>query len=404
MGSGSNSENGRTVAVFGAYGHTGRFVVAELRERGYVPLLLGRDRDRLLELAQALPGAETLRTSVGEQGLRGRQTSVGASGLRGRQTSAGASGLGERQEWVDASGLGGGQESVAKARQASVDDPASLDRALKGADAVINCAGPFATTAAPLIEAALRAGIPYVDVAAEIEANLDTFARFAAPARAAGTVVVPAMAFYGGLGDLLVTTAMGDWTAADEAHIAYGLSSWHPTIGTLASGVVSGRRRGGRRIRYTGGRLERHDDALPTLEWSFPAPLGPQKVIAEFTMADVVTVPSHLAIPEVRSYMTAKAAADLSAPDASAPIAVDERGRSAQTFVVDVLVRSGGAERRLSATGRDIYAISAPLAVEAVDRILTGRTKATGVASAGALFDAPDFLRALSPHLSLVTE
>ncbi len=116
----------------GAYGHTGRFVVAELRERGCVPLLLGRDQDKLLALAQAQPGLE--------------------------------------------------------ARQASVDDPASLDRALNGAAAVINCAGPFATTAAPLVEAALRAGIPYVDVAAEIEANRDTFAHFAEPARTAGTV------------------------------------------------------------------------------------------------------------------------------------------------------------------------------------------------------------------------
>lgn len=338
-------QSGRNVAVFGAYGHTGRFVVAELRERGYLPLLLGRDQDKLLALAQTQPGLE--------------------------------------------------------ARQASVDDPASLDRALDDAAAVINCAGPFVTTVAPLVEAALRAGTPYVDVAAEIEANLDTFAHFAERARAAGTVVVPAMAFFGGLGDLLVTTAMGDWTAADEAHIAYGLSSWHPTAGTLASGVVSGRRRGGRRIRYTGGRLEHHDDALPTLEWPFPAPLGPQSVIGEFTMADVVTIPSHLTIPEVRTYMLAKAAADLSAPDASAPTAVDERGRSAQTFVVDVLIRSGGAERRVAATGQDIYAISAPLAVEAVDRILTGRTRTTGVASAGALFDAPDFLHALSSHLSL---
>ncbi|MFG1711102.1 saccharopine dehydrogenase family protein [Nonomuraea sp. M3C6] len=335
----------RNVAVFGAYGHTGRFVVAELRERGYVPLLLGRDQDKLLALVQAQPGLE--------------------------------------------------------ARQASVDDPASLDRALNGAAAVINCAGPFAATAAPLVKAALRAGIPYVDVAAEIEANLDTFAHFAERARAAGTVVVPAMAFYGGLGDLLVTTAMGDWTAADEAHIAYGLSIWHPTAGTLASGTVSGQRRGGRRVRYTGGRLEYHDDALPTLEWPFPAPLGPQNVIGEFTMADIVTIPSHLAVPEVRTYMTAKAAADLSAPDASAPAAVDERGRSAQTFVVDVLVRSDGTERRVVAAGQDIYAISAPLAVEAVDRILTGRTRTTGVASAGAVFNAPDFLRALSPHLSL---
>ncbi|WFB05805.1 saccharopine dehydrogenase NADP-binding domain-containing protein [Streptomyces sp. LX-29] len=337
--------SGRNVAVFGAYGHTGRFVVAELRERGYVPLLLGRDQDKLLALAQDQPGLEV--------------------------------------------------------RQASVDDPASLDRALNGAAAVINCAGPFATTAAPLVEAALRAGIPYVDVAAEIEANLDTFAHFAERARAAGAVVVPAMAFFGGLGDLLVTTAMGDWTAADEAHIAYGLSSWHPTAGTLAAGAVSGRRRGGRRVRYTGGRLAYHDDALPTLEWPFPAPLGPQSVIGEFTMADVVTVPSHLAVPEVRTYMTAKAAGDLFAPDASAPTAVDELGRSAQTFVVDVRVSSGGAERRLVAAGQDIYAVSAPLAVEAVDRVLTGRTRTTGVVSAGAVFDAPDFLRALSAHLSL---
>ncbi len=39
--------------------------------------------------------------------------------------------------------------------------------------------------------------------------------------------------------------------------------------------------------------------------------------------------------------------------------------------------------------------------MEAVDRILTGRTRAVGVASAGAMFDAPDFLSALSPDLSL---
>ncbi|MFI9383478.1 saccharopine dehydrogenase NADP-binding domain-containing protein [Kutzneria sp. NPDC052558] len=336
--------SGRDVAVFGAYGHTGRFVVAELRERGHVPLLIGRDQDKLLALTQ----------------------------------------------------------SRLAARQASVDDPASLDRALDGAAAVINCAGPFATTAAPLVEAALRAGIPYVDVAAEIEANLDTFTHFAERARAAGTLVVPAMAFFGGLGDLVVTAAMGDWTAADEAHIAYGLSSWHPTAGTLAAGAVSGQRRGGRRVRFTGGRIEYHDDALPTLRWPFPAPLGPQSVIGEFTMADVVTVPSHLAIPEVRTYMTANAAADLSAPGAPAPTAVDERGRSAQTFLVDVLIRSGGAQRHLVATGQDIYAVSAPLAVEAVDRILTGRVRTTaGVVSAGAVFDAPDFLRALSAHLAL---
>ncbi|MER6098922.1 saccharopine dehydrogenase NADP-binding domain-containing protein [Streptomyces sp. NPDC001728] len=338
-------ESGRTVTVFGAYGHTGRFVVAELLDRGFVPVLSGRDADRLRTLAALRPGLDV--------------------------------------------------------RPASVDDPASLDRALAGAAAVINCAGPFAATGAPVIEAALRAGIPYVDVAAEIEANADTFAAFGDRARAAGTVVVPAMAFYGGLGDLLATAAMGDWTSADEAHVAYGLSSWHPTAGTLAAGKVSRERRDGRHVRYTGGRLEYHDDAFSVLEWSFPAPMGARPVIGEFTMADVVTIPSHLAVPEVRTYMAVDAAQDLSAPDASAPAAVDGRGRSAQTFLVDVVVRSGDAERRAVATGQDIYAVTAPLAVEAVDRILTGRTRTTGVASAGEIFDARDFLRALSAHISV---
>ncbi|WP_188188427.1 saccharopine dehydrogenase family protein [Nonomuraea sp. SYSU D8015] len=337
--------SGQMVAVFGAYGHTGRFVVAQLRERGFVPILSGRDAGKLQALAASYPGLE--------------------------------------------------------ARPASVDDPGSLDRALAGAAAVINCAGPFATTAAPVIEAALRAGIPYVDVAAEIEANVDTFAHFTDRARAAGAVIVPAMAFYGGLGDLLATAAMGDWSAADEAHIAYGLSNWHPTAGTRAAGKVSRERRDGRRVRYANGRLEYRTDNPPTLKWPFPEPMGTREVIGEFTMADVVTIPSHLSIPEVCTYMAIEAARDMSDPDTPTPAAVDERGRSAQTFLVEVVVRSGGSERRAVASGQDIYAVTAPLVVEAVDRILTGRTRTVGVASAGEIFDAPDFLRALSPHITL---
>lgn len=336
----------QAVAVYGAYGHTGRFVVAELQRRGWTPILSGRDPEKLSAFAAEYPGLTV--------------------------------------------------------RPAAVDQPVALDRALDGAVAVINCAGPFASTSAPLIEAALRARIPYLDVAAELEANIDTFALFADRAREAGIVVVHAMAFYGGLGDLLATAAMGDWTAADEISIAYGLDSWRPTAGTLIAGQVSRERRDGRRVVFANGKIAYATGEAPLTEWTFPAPLGKQPVIAEFVMADTVTISRHLKTPEIRSYMTVAAINDLSNPNQLAPTASDESGRSSQTFLVEVVVRRGTEERRAVASGRDIYAFSAPLVVEAMVRVVGGMVKTAGVHTAGEAFDARDFLASLSPdYLSL---
>ena len=192
----------RTVAVFGAYGHTGRFVVAELRKRGWMPILSGRDVAKLSALAEEHDGLEV--------------------------------------------------------RVASVDDPTSLDRALAGASAAINCAGPFADTASPVIDAALRSDVHYLDIAAEQPAVLATFERFARPAREAGVVIAPAMAFYGGLGDLLATAAMGDWTAADEILIGTALDSWKPTGGTR----LTGKRNPGQHLTFSNNKLD-PSDPLP---------------------------------------------------------------------------------------------------------------------------------------------
>jgi hypothetical protein len=278
------------------------------------------------------------------------------------------------------------------------DRATNLDLALRGADAVINCAGPFADTAARVIEAAIRARIPYLDVTAEVEVVTDTFANYAE----ASIPIVPAAAFYGGLGDLLATAATGDWPSADHLTIAWALSSWHPTRGTRATGRVSARRRNGRRIAYTGGRLQFREGEQPRAQWAFPAPIGSRPVIGEVTMADSATIPTHLDTPEVTTYMSSNALDDLAAADAPGPVAVDGRGRSAQTFLVEVVAQSGGAERRSVASGQDIYAVTAPLVVEATCRILAGTGDTAGVASLGARFDAKDFLNSLSPeHLTL---
>jgi len=83
------------IIVFGAAGHTGRFVVAELHRRGWPLVIAGRDAAKLEAVRAAYPAAEL--------------------------------------------------------RLAAATDAAALDRALQGGSAVINCAGPFLDTAAPII-------------------------------------------------------------------------------------------------------------------------------------------------------------------------------------------------------------------------------------------------------------
>jgi hypothetical protein len=59
------------------------------------------------------------------------------------------------------------------------------------------------------------------------------------------------MGFYGGLGDLLATAAMGDWASADEIRIGIALDSWRPTLGTR----LTGQRNTAPRLVITGGKL-----------------------------------------------------------------------------------------------------------------------------------------------------
>jgi short subunit dehydrogenase-like uncharacterized protein len=101
----------KNVLVYGAYGHTGRFVVNELQRRGLVPVLSGRNAAALGKLSRELPHLQV--------------------------------------------------------RVAAVDDPASLDAAALGVSAVLNCAGPFMDTALPVAAAAVRAKAHYLDVTPE---------------------------------------------------------------------------------------------------------------------------------------------------------------------------------------------------------------------------------------------
>jgi hypothetical protein len=339
IGSQPKPARNEAVAVFGATGHTGRFVVSELLRRGIAPIAIGRNAAKLAEL---------------------------------------------------------GRDRGIELREASTDDANSLDRAFEGAAAVINCAGPFLGTAQPVASGALRSGIHYLDVTAEQASARATFETFDGPARDAGVVVMPAMGFFGGFADLLVTVAMNGWEAADEITIGIALDRWHPTRGTR----MTGERNAAPRLCIVDGQLVPVPRPPAETDWDFPHPFGRQKVI-ELPFSEVVLVARHIRTSELHTHLGRKALLDIRNPTTPPPEAADDTGLSAQMFLVEAIVEAGGRTRRIAGRGRDIYAFSAPLVCEAAERLLDGRALGSGARSPGAAFDARDFLSTLAPrHLT----
>ena len=325
------------IAVYGASGHTGRFVVHELRRRGVPLVLSGRDGQRLAALASSLGGVEV--------------------------------------------------------RAAAIDDPHALRRAFAGAGAVINCAGPFLDTAEAVCAAALDAGAHYLDVTAEQAAAAHTLESFAGRARERQLAVIPAAAFYGGLADLLATAAMGAWPSADRIEVAVALDSWQPTQGTR----LTGQRNTFPRLHIAEGSLKPVPQPSQRRTWAFAAPFGEQAMV-ELPFTEMVTFHHHLKVHEAQAYLTLASLEEIRDPNTPPPAVDPVTGRSSQRFRVEVVVSHAGASRRTAASGHDIYAISAPIVVEAATRLVSeGASQEGGTFTLGQRFDATEFLRALEP-------
>jgi len=321
------SKNKGFVAVYGATGHTGAFVIAELLRRGLPVIAVGRDMSRV-------PSGVT-------------------------------------------------------ARIANLDDAAALDRAFADCSVVINCAGPFLDTASPIIEAALRAGSAYLDVTAEQASALSTFELYDERARARGVAIIPAAGFYGGLADLLASALVGRH-AVDDMMVGIALDHWWPTKGTR----ITGERNRIPRVVVQDGSLVPMTVPATKTTWTFDSPHGMQ-AMEEMPFSEIITISRHLQVRNLRAYLNASSLNEVRATATSEPAAVDKHGRSAQTFAIEIIARNSAGTRRAVAQGQDIYAITAPLVVEAAERMLQPSFAQSGALSLGEAFDAEDFLRSI---------
>jgi len=326
------------VAVYGATGYAGRLVVAELVQRGIIPIAIARNSEDLA--AANFSGVEVLRR-----------------------------------------------------RQAFIEDARSLEWAIDAADAVINCAGPFVDTAQAVASAAIHTGIHYLDLCAEQSVTRQLMAKMAAAARKAGIAVLPSVAFFGGLADLLISVALEDWEAADLIEIHIALDNLRPTAAMLAS------LRQLRAFQHGVGQRAAEDVPRGTNSrfWDFQYPFGRRKII-EVPVSAAALITHHIQVDAIRSYMSCGA---LDAQVRTTPEGSPHTSPS-QQFAIEVTMFRGSDRRRAVALGDNIYTLSAALICATVRDLLEGKFSHPGVHAPSEIFNARELLRALQPgHISI---
>ncbi|MEW1925629.1 saccharopine dehydrogenase NADP-binding domain-containing protein [Streptomyces sp. NPDC088360] len=325
-------------AIYGAYGHTGRLVASELLARGGELLLVGRNAEALRTLADELDAGDRVRTSA-----------------------------------------------------AAVDDTAALRAVMTDADVLIQCAGPFAVTGAPVATAAAEAGCHYVDHALEPHHVKRVFDTAQATAQRTGAVMIPGLSFYGGLGDLLAGAVSDGIAGIDRIVVAYAVNGWRLTTG--AKNTATHLFAETERLTFSDGALHAGYVEPRNAVFPFPPPLGPRSMIAPFPSSEVVTVPRHVPVRNIDLMLSTST---FEAKDAfeSEHIGAAERAGTDFTVAVQAMWDGGSAAGQL--TGHDLWRAGALASVEAAVRIAEGRgpTK-TGVLAPGEAFSAEPFLREL---------
>ena len=172
--------------IYGANGYTGELIAREAKTRGLTPVLAGRNADKIAKLA-------------GELGLEHRIFSLDSS------------------------------DAIAPH--------------LEGIGLVLHCAGPFAKTSAPVIEASIRAKAHYLDITGEI--SVFEYARTkSSEAEAAGVVVCPGVGF-----DVIPTDCVAaalKEALPDADHLSLGFESESGLSAGTAKTTVEGIPQGGK--------------------------------------------------------------------------------------------------------------------------------------------------------------
>jgi short subunit dehydrogenase-like uncharacterized protein len=328
---------------------------------------------------------------------------VGATGVTGRMVLECALARGHRPSLIgrDAARLRAavGANDLAMA-VADIEDRAALADAFKNRRLVLNAAGPFTRTGAPVMAAAMDAGADYLDLNGELAPLEQLFASDAqAQAQARGVALVGGAGFGVAAGEGLAALAVARLGGADWVRLGVAVDSAFSSQG-VADSTLEVLAAGGFEVRD--GRLAPRN--LAARRWReggvafASAPLaelaalrripGVKRAVAGVPMAGAQAVvlsviapvlPTLMRIPFVRGQM-----ANAGGHGAGAAVRTDHASR--------VWVTAGAGKRRVR--GRldagEGFAVAADIAVLAVEEALNRRI-APGAHSPASAFGA-DFI------------
>lgn len=232
-----------SLLIYGAYGYSGRLITREAVNRGLRPLLAGRNRNSL-------------------------------------------------QEW--------GREMNLPTQTVALGESERLRSLLEDVSVVLHCAGPFARTAHPMVEACLATGTHYFDITGEPEVFLD-LREYATRAKEQGVMLLPGMGFDVVPTDCLESHVVDRVPSATTLEVALLLRSGvsRGTLKTMIEQMGKGGlvRRDGQLVSVPSGWVSRTVDfgEAPRTVVSIPE----ASVVTSGVSTDVPNVTVYIALPKL---------------------------------------------------------------------------------------------------------
>jgi short subunit dehydrogenase-like uncharacterized protein len=249
----------------------------------------------------------------------------------------------------------------------STDDPDEIRRGLEGVCLTLNAAGPFMATAEPLMAAAIRSGVHYLDFSAELGTYRQAMARDE-QARAAGVMLLPgsggSVAMLGSLAGHAVARVKVPRKIRIALKVAGGMS--RGSITSATQHVVS------ELLHLVDGELVARS---PKESLDFDFGDGPQATFP-VTLPDLLTIHHATSVPDIETFVHVTAGAFPVGNFAELPAGPSPEERAANPYRAAVEVTDAdGTVVRATLYAVNGYSFTAMAAAEAARRVLCGELR-----------------------------